>query len=124
MTKEKVLELIVQYKDLVDESKLPILKNALEKADDETYERLLMVKTYNLTNVTLFSIFLGGVSGDRFYLGDYGVAIGKLLFGCFTFGIWNLIDIISCNHLKRVINIKFKIRHYCKMIPQLTLVVG
>ena len=96
MTKEKVLELVAQYKELVGEEKFPMLKNALEKADDGAYERLMMVKTYNLTNVTLFLIFLGGISGDRFYLGDFGVAIAKLLFGWATFGIWNLVDIFYC----------------------------
>ncbi len=96
MTKEKVISLIAQYKDFVPDDKLEVFKSKLERADDEAYEKLMMVKTYNVTTVTLFSIFLGGVSGDRFYLGDTGVAIAKLIFGFWTCGIWNLVDIFFC----------------------------
>lgn len=41
----------------------------------------------------LFSIFLGYLGIDRFYMGQIGIGIGKLLTlgGC---GIWYLIDII------------------------------
>jgi hypothetical protein len=41
----------------------------------------------------LFSIFLGGWGADRFYMGQIGLGIGKLLTGggC---GIWYLIDIV------------------------------
>ena len=42
----------------------------------------------------LLSIFLGSLGIDRFYLGDTGAGIGKLLTlgGC---GIWYIIDIVN-----------------------------
>jgi TM2 domain-containing membrane protein YozV len=42
----------------------------------------------------LLSIFLGTLGIDRFYLGDTGAGIGKLLTlgGC---GIWAIIDIVN-----------------------------
>ena len=49
----------------------------------------------------LFSVFLGGLAVDRFYLGYVGLGILKLL-TCSGFGIWYVIDIIliACNKLK------------------------
>ena len=47
----------------------------------------------------LFSFFLGGLGIDRFYIGNVGLGVGKLLtslFGSFLFvgWIWPLIDLI------------------------------
>jgi TM2 domain-containing membrane protein YozV len=41
----------------------------------------------------LLSIFLGGLAIDRFYLGQTGLAVAKLLFGWCTFGLWWLVDL-------------------------------
>ena len=42
----------------------------------------------------LLSIFLGGLGVDRFYLGQVGLGVAKLLLSWLTFGIWWLIDVI------------------------------
>ena len=43
---------------------------------------------------TLLSFFLGGLGIDRFYLGNIGLGVAKLLLGWLTAGIWPLIDFI------------------------------
>lgn len=42
----------------------------------------------------LLSLFLGGWGVDRFYLGNTGMGVAKLLVGWLTLGIWPLIDFI------------------------------
>jgi TM2 domain-containing membrane protein YozV len=42
----------------------------------------------------LLSFFLGGWGVDRFYLGNTGMGVAKLLVGWMTLGIWPLIDFI------------------------------
>ena len=54
-----------------------------------------MVQLYEPTTTLLLSLFLGGFGVDRFYIGDTGLGITKLLFGWLTLGIWPLIDIFS-----------------------------
>ena len=43
---------------------------------------------------SLLSFFLGGLGVDRFYLGNIGMSVAKLLLGWLTLGIWPLIDFI------------------------------
>ena len=55
-----------------------------------------MAPVKNPMTVLLFSIFLGGLGVDRFYIGDTGLGVAKLLLGAMTFGIWPLADIFLC----------------------------
>ncbi len=99
MTKEKVESLLLHYKDIIPSDKVIYLKNSLDKANDESFEKLSIIKTYNPVTVCVLSIFLGGLGVDRFFIGDVGLGICKLLFGWLTFGIWPLIDIF-CSYKK------------------------
>jgi hypothetical protein len=44
------------------------------------------------TVASILGFFLGGLGVDRFYLGNIGMGIAKLLLGWLTFGIWPLVD--------------------------------
>lgn len=89
----KSREIFNQYKDLVPSDKQAYLKSKLDNAKDESYDNLLIVKTYNPILVLVMSIFFGGIGIDRFIIGDIGLGICKLLFGALTFGIWPFVDI-------------------------------
>ena len=60
--------------------------------DDNTINSISMLAFKNPTTALLLSIFAGGFGVDRFYIGDTGIGIGKLLTagGC---GIWAIIDL-------------------------------
>lgn len=42
----------------------------------------------------ILSVFVGMFGVDRFYLGNIGLGVAKLLLNWFTLGIWWLIDVI------------------------------
>ena len=106
MDNSKVATLVAQYKDLIPEEQILTFKSALEKAEDGAYERLMTVPTKNPTTVILLSIFLGGLGVDRFYIGDSGTGIAKLLLGWLTAGIWPLIDIFVCHKAAKQKNLE------------------
>ena len=93
MTHEKVQQALMMYKDKIPNDKMLVLKNYLEKASDDKLDSLAFAKTYSSTTTLILSLFLGGLGVDRFYIGDTGLGVCKLLFGWLTFGIWPFIDI-------------------------------
>ena len=93
MEKDKVNSILMQYKDFIPSDKVLYFKSVLEKANENAYDNLASTKIYNPTTTLILSIFLGGFGVDRFYIGDVGLGVCKLLFGFVTFGIWPLIDI-------------------------------
>lgn len=48
----------------------------------------------NWVAAMLLSLFLGTLGVDRFYLGQIGLGIAKLLLSWATFGIWQIIDFL------------------------------
>jgi hypothetical protein len=44
------------------------------------------------TVASILGFFFGGLGVDRFYLGNIGMGVAKLLLGWLTLGIWPLID--------------------------------
>ncbi|MBO5776054.1 MAG: TM2 domain-containing protein [Clostridia bacterium] len=81
-----------------------ILTEALEKADDKVYNHILSIPIKSKITTLLLSIFLGGLGVDRFYIGDIGLGVAKLLFSWFTFGLWPIIDIYFANKKCKEIN--------------------
>ncbi len=113
MEQNKVYAILMQYRDSIDTEQIPILQNALENASDEVYPRLQFVSTKSPMVTLILSIFCGNLGIDRFYLGDIGLGITKLLLIplviIFTLGvgsIWALLDIYFCYKKSKKINFK------------------
>lgn len=61
-------------------------------AMDESKEAVIMSMQFkDPTTALIISLFLGAYGIDRFYIGDTGLGIGKLL-TCGGIGIWALVD--------------------------------
>lgn len=89
--KQKIDFFIMSNKDNFPADKLPVIQQALARVDESTFNNLSMLQFKNPMTALLLSIFCGSLGVDRFYLGDTGLGIGKLLTagGC---GIWAIID--------------------------------
>ncbi len=79
------------------------LRNSLKTASDDKLRDLEMVELKNPSTGLILSILLGGWGIDRFYAGDIGLGVGKLLTGggC---GIWWLVDLFMISKRIRAIN--------------------
>jgi len=70
---------------------LNAIRERLLALDDEKWPMIQMVQFKDPTTALLISIFGGTYGIDRFYIGDTGMGVGKLL-TCGGVGIWAIVD--------------------------------
>ena len=70
---------------------LHAIRERLLALDDEKWPMIQMVQFKDPTTALLISIFAGAYGIDRFYIGDTGMGVGKLL-TCGGLGIWAIVD--------------------------------
>lgn len=83
--------------------KIPMLRQMLEKADDN---KMIMLQTVSLkdpTTLIIVSLLAGNLGVDRFMLGETGLGIAKLL-TCGGAGIWTIVDWFSIMNKTRDLN--------------------
>ena len=93
MESDKVNHILMMLSSKIPAGSIPSVRTRLENtevSDSEVMALQTQMKDPLLS--ILLSIFIGSLGIDRFYIGDVGLGIGKLLTagGC---GIWWLIDI-------------------------------
>lgn len=64
--------------DIVSESG-GTLRSKLEAADDDCMDGLMQIKLKSKTVTLLLAIFLGGIGAARFYIGDKGIGIARII---------------------------------------------
>ena len=102
---KKDIDSVVFYvKSYIPDEKVMSFRNTLTKSEASDLSFISMIPLKNPTTTLLFSIFLGGLGVDRFYIGDTGVGVAKLLLSSFTLGIWPLVDIFLCYKKAKELN--------------------
>ena len=91
MEKQKIDLYLTTNAKYFEASAIPIIRQKLETATDETFLTLQATDLKEPTTVLLVSIFLGGLGIDRFMIGDTGMGILKLL----TAGLCGILTIID-----------------------------
>jgi TM2 domain-containing membrane protein YozV len=67
------------------------VRDRLLNLDDSQWQRLQLTQFKDPTTALLISIFAGALGIDRFYIGDTGLGVGKLL-TCGGLYVWMIVD--------------------------------
>lgn len=91
MEKEKINQFIMVNGKFFPKMMIGEVKQKLESLDESKETVLMATEWKNPTVAFLFAFFLGGLGIDRFWLGDTGLGVVKII-TCAGAGIWGIID--------------------------------
>lgn len=91
MEKEKIDQFIMINGKFFLEMMIGEVKKKLESLDESKESMLMSTEWKNPTVAFLFAFFLGCFGVDRFWLGQTGLGVVKLI-TCGGCGIWTIID--------------------------------
>lgn len=105
MEKEKVDQFIMANAKFFPPMMVGQIKEKLATLDEDKETMLMSTDWKNPTVGLLFAFFLGGLGIDRFWLGETGLGIVKII-TCAGAGIWGLIDLFTVGKRTREYNYK------------------
>jgi TM2 domain-containing membrane protein YozV len=91
MDTQKVDMFMMMNSKFFESHHLGAVRERLVGLDDSKASAMQMVQFKDPTTALIISILIGGLGIDRFYIGDTGLGIAKLL-TCGGLGIWTIID--------------------------------
>ena len=93
----------MSHNDKLPESQITLIKEKLMYLDEKKWNTAYSVQYKDPIVALLLSFFLGEFGIDRFYIGQTGLGVVKLL-TCGGFGIWAIIDLFLIMEATRVEN--------------------
>lgn len=103
MEKEKIDQFVMINGKCFPEMMLNEVKKKLESLDESKESLLMATEWKNPTIAFLFAFFLGGFGADRFWLGQTGLGVVKLI-TCAGAGIWGLVDLFTVMNRAKMYN--------------------
>ena len=91
MEKQKVEMFLMTYGKYFEGYQLSAINDKLTKLDDSKFVQLQSTGLKDPTTVLIISILGGSLGIDRFFIGDVGLGVAKLL-TCGGLGIWSIVD--------------------------------
>ena len=91
MEQQKVDMFIMVNNKYFPESQIPFIRERLLAADESKIGMLHAVQYKDPTTALILSLLIGPYGIDRFYIGDTGIGVAKLL-TCGGLWIWAIID--------------------------------
>lgn len=82
-----------------------MIRDRLIQLDDSKWAVVQSVPLKDPTTTLIISLLAGGLGIDRFFLGDVGLGIAKLL-TCGGMGIWTIVDWFSIQKATREKNLE------------------
>ena len=87
------LMLMNQWQDKIPPAQAFMLQKQLEEVDESSLYSLVSLDLKSPIIGFVLGFLLGYFGADRFYKGDIGLGVVKLLFCWLTLGIWWLVDL-------------------------------
>ena len=91
MEQQKVDMFIMMNNKYFPESQISFIRDRLLACDESRANLLHAIQFKDPTTSLILSLFCGGFGVDRFFIGDTGLGVAKLI-TCGGLGIWSIID--------------------------------
>ena len=105
MERNKVDAYMATNQKYYPEDKLLFIRDSLDMMDDDRFIVVLSVPKKDPLVVLILSIFLGYLGIDRFFLGNMGLRVIKLI-TCGRCGIWTIVDWFLIMGVARNVNMQ------------------
>lgn len=91
MEAQKVDMFMLMNSKFFESYQLPVIRDRLIQLDDSKWGMVQITTFKDPTTAIILSVLTGAYGVDRFYIGDTGLGIAKLL-TCGGLGVWAFVD--------------------------------